>query len=533
MRSFLLQVAADFFRKEGPHSDKFGVRKQELAKIEFDRQKREKLVATKKKNLVEELDEFFRRVSSGAPQEESLELSERVSKKLQEACKIKDTQNAAREVMQVEKDAHIQLQNIESRYRIPRPRIALSKAMQRDWRDYSVAHSKLSETVFRPTRELIEDLVGDEATKARLEMDRRLRVEAALDELAKQARKKTREGRVNVQKEAEHVVTKVRSVASECIGDVEKELRTVISEFQRTDTSGLTDGDFVNKRDNLESRILKVTDDRSQLLESLLEQLQTIDLSGKTSMLDQLVAVEQRNLLLEEEANADLQLAQLGMAVEIINHEFNATVRSLRNNLRRLKAWADINKDLEELYRNIRASFDHLDGYLTLFTPLQRRLYRKAVDIRGSEIYDFLNDLFKERLARHHIQLGQTEVFSEAQIRSFPSSFYPVFVNLVDNAIYWLSQQNPSIERQIELDAANGDFLISNSGPVVDRRDSEAIFEFGFTRKPGGRGMGLHISREVLRRVDYDLKLMDETNAKGTTFVIRPKNIRSRGQRRP
>jgi len=275
-------------------------------------------------------------------------------------------------------------------------------------------------------------------------------------------------------------------------------------------------------RDTLESRILKVAEDRSNLLDSIVAQLEAISLRGDTSVLDQLVAVEQRNVSLEEQAEADLQLAQLGMAVEIINHEFNATIRSLRNNLRRLKAWADINEDLNGLYRNLRASFDHLDGYLTLFTPLQRRLYRKAVEIRGSEIHDFLADLFKERFARHHVAFVQTNAFARTRIMGFPSSFYPVFVNLVDNAIYWLSQQNPAEERRIKLDAAGDAFLISDSGPGIDARDREAIFEFGFTRKPGGRGMGLHISREALRRVGYDLVLEDEKGTKGATFIIQP-----------
>ena len=282
------------------------------------------------------------------------------------------------------------------------------------------------------------------------------------------------------------------------------------------------------KRNTLESRIQKVSEDRTALLESLLAQLAAIDLSGDTSTLDQLVAVEQRNLLLEEEAEADLQLAQLGMAVEIINHEFNATVRSLRNNLRRLKAWADVNKDLEGLYHSIRASFDHLDGYLTLFTPLQRRLYRQAVDIRGADIHEFLSDLFQERFARHGIKFVQTNAFSKARIWGFPSSFYPVFVNLVDNAIYWLSQQSPSQDKRIELDARGGEMLISDTGPGVNPRDRVDIFEFGFTRKPGGRGMGLHISRATLRRVDYDLALVHEKDGNGSTFVIRP--VRSEKQ---
>lgn len=144
------------------------------------------------------------------------------------------------------------------------------------------------------------------------------------------------------------------------------------------------------------------------------------------------------------------------------------------------------------------------------------------MDIRGTEIHDFLADLFKERFTRHNISLVQTDAFARMRITGFPSSFYPVFVNLVDNAIYWLSQQNPAGERLIKLDAAGDAFLISDSGTGIDTKDCESIFQLGFTRKPGGRGMGLYISREALRRVGYDLALEDDRGAKGATFSIRP-----------
>jgi signal transduction histidine kinase len=57
----------------------------------------------------------------------------------------------------------------------------------------------------------------------------------------------------------------------------------------------------------------------------------------------------------------------------------------------------------------------------------------------------------------------------------------------------------------------------------VPARDREAIFELGFTRKPGGRGLGLHISREVLDRVGYSLELDPAGPQSGATFRLVPK----------
>ncbi len=520
LRNFFVQMAADFFRKEGMHSDRFEDRKQQLEKVELDRRRRERLVSQKRSQLKQDMDRFFRSIERKEPEDEALRLSREVTEELRKATSISDRQQAADQIIRVERDARAALAKLDIKYRIVRPRIAFNRTLQRDWSAYEVAYAELSENVFRETRELIEGIVSDEAEKARIVVDRKLRIETALNELADQAKRRTRDRGAGVRQEADNISVGVRDVARTCLTEVESEVREVISEFQRIDAATIESADFRAQRDALESRMRKVWEDRSERLDSIRSQLHAIDLSGGTSALDQLVAVEQRNVLLEEEAAADLQLAQLGMAVEIINHEFNATVRSLRNNLRSLKAWADVNTELDSLYRDLRASFDHLDGYLTLFTPLHRRLYRKAVTIRGSDIHEFLSDLFRERLARHEVQLVMTECFAESKLTGYPSSFYPVYVNLVDNAIFWLSGQNPSLRRWIELDARDGVYCVSDSGPGISARDREAVFEYGFSRKPGGRGMGLAISREALRSVGYDLKLEAPKEGQGTCFLI-------------
>ena len=237
------------------------------------------------------------------------------------------------------------------------------------------------------------------------------------------------------------------------------------------------------------------------------------------TQLDILEATESELLDVRERADLDLEMTQLGAAIEVINHEFDASIRAVRSNLRRLKAWADLNPDLRGLHNDIRTSFDHLDGYLTLFTPLQRRLYRKEVEIRGSDIVRFLSDLFRERLKRHDVRLESTSQFNRHTVLGYPSTFYPVFVNLIDNSIFWLSDQPQP--RRVILDAVDGSMVISDSGPGIQDRDWESIFEFGFTRKPAGRGLGLYISREVLRRVGYTIDIHPGGPLNGACFQIR------------
>ena len=520
LQNFFLQMAADFFRSEGVHSEAFDLRKTELSKEDEARKRRERQVIERRRYFGTSLNSFFDKLKNDEPQEAALALTERVAAELRSACSIADSRLAARKILALERQAQADIRELEVRYRISRPRIGLSKAILRDWGVYNTEFASLRENVFKPARTMIDELIDEEARKSELPLDRRVRTEATLDGLGQEARKTTGKSGQAVRVEADKVASRAREAAGRSLKTVESELREVLSEFQRIDLAGMPDELFVETRDALETRVMKVTEEQGALLRSVLEQLQAVDVTGESSTAEQLMAIEQRNLLLEEEAEADAQLAQLGMAIEIINHEFSGTIRSVRNGLRRLKAWADVNEGLGELYDSIRMSFDHLDGYLTLFTPLQRRLYRKAVEIRGSEIRDFLEELFRARLARHGVSFAATKAFGEAKIVGFPSSFYPVFVNLVDNAIFWLSQQTPGLERNIELDERGGTLLVADTGPGVDVRDREAIFEFGFSRKPGGRGMGLHIGRETLRRIGFDLQLLEGDG--GATFGVVP-----------
>ena len=522
LQNFFLQMAADFFRSEGVHFETFKLRKTELSREDKARKRREKQVSIKKKKFEADLIEFFDKIKNEEPQNEILSLTERVETHLLRASSIADNQQAARNILEIESQAHLDIRTLEKNYRLSRPRIGLSKATLRDWGVYNTEFKSLQENVFKPARQIVDELIGEEVRKAELSLNRLVRTEAVLDGLSQEARKSTKKSGQEVKAEADTVALKARTAAKRSLITVESELREVLSDFQRIDLAGIPDEAFVQTRSELENRVLKVAEEQGALLQSVLEQLLSVDITSENSTAEQLMAIEQRNLLLEEEAEAHAQLAQLGMAIEIINHEFSGTIRSLRDGLRRLKAWADVNEALSELYNAIRTSFDHLDGYLTLFTPLQRRLYRKAVEIRGSEIREFLVDLFAARLKRHGVSLKATKAFNKAKIWGFPSSFYPVFVNLVDNAIFWLSQQNPGLERKIELNANNGTLLISDTGPGVNIRDREAIFEFGFSRKPGGRGMGLYIGRETLRRVGFDLQLIDGKYS--TTFGVIPGN---------
>lgn len=217
--------------------------------------------------------------------------------------------------------------------------------------------------------------------------------------------------------------------------------------------------------------------------------------------------------LLEEEAmeyrdqyDVDLELSQLGRAVEIINHEFAATIADVRGSLQALRPWARRNKALQPIEARLSSSFEHLDAYLSLFTPLQRRLQRRPIEVRGTAIVEFVDDLFSERADRSRVEIRATEAFRANYVVGYPSTLYPVFINLVDNALFWLGARPEP--RLIELDAKGRDWIVRDNGPGVEPEIASRIFDMSVSTKPNGRGVGLKVSRDVLRRSGWDLWLV-------------------------
>ncbi len=220
----------------------------------------------------------------------------------------------------------------------------------------------------------------------------------------------------------------------------------------------------------------------------------------------------------QKNAETDLELLQKGLAIDVINHEFNNNIKFVRNNIKNLRVWAEHNASLMQLYNNIYNGFMHLDGYLALFTKLQRRLYRNAIEISGNSILRYIEDIFKEQFAKFQINLIASDDFRANNITGFPSTFYPVFINLLDNSIYWLKSATTEKNIYLEIDSSKN-WVIRDNGPGIKPQDVFRIFEKGFSRKEMGRGLGLYICKEVLTQEGYDI-VLDQTYTDGAKFII-------------
>jgi signal transduction histidine kinase len=528
LKNFLYRVAFDYFRTAGARSERFFAERAELERLDKARARRAKQVGTVRRRLTEELDAFSARLDDDQPRRQAAEIVTRLQGRLGQAARADDPALGAELIVDAEAHARRDLAALDDGLDVRRPRgVGLTRELTRAWQRYEVDRGRLAEDVVRPTAEKVEQLVGEAAARQEVAVDRRLRFDAALQAVVERSRRTTRQERNSLRSTTDEAASEARQLTDRAVRVVDDAIAQAELRAATLDVAALSDREFVERRTELERLVRSVTDEQARALQSVTAQLAAITwpkngVGDYATAEDEVEALEADLERLRAEAEDDVELRQMGLAVEVINHEFQGMVRQIRRDLARLGEWASENPALIDAYRNLRSSFEHLDAYLRLFTPLHRRLQRGKVRITGQALHKYLRELFGKRLNDQRIQLQPSKEFLQASIEQYPSTIYPVFVNLIDNAIYWLTDY--AGRREIRLDVSADGFVIEDSGPGVPVEYRDAIFEQGFSEKPGGTGLGLYIAQQVLRREGMDLRLAEPGADAGARFIITTTN---------
>ncbi|WP_228237708.1 ATP-binding protein [Allomuricauda sp. M10] len=230
---------------------------------------------------------------------------------------------------------------------------------------------------------------------------------------------------------------------------------------------------------------------------------------------------EKQNQNLEEKLNDYEELAQLGMSIEIIDHQFNVMYSQMNDAVHEIDQYSRRNKGIESAFKQLRAAFQHLEGNYKLLKPLYRTSRRTREVITGRQIESYIKDFFKNDFNRYRIDFSVSEAFREYEFFTYDSIIKPIFLNIINNANYWLI---PVENRAIRIDLVDEEIRIMNSGERIDDSHLDDIFTLFFTRKRDGRGIGLYLAKKNLQSIGYDIFAtnQDDINKlKGACFILK------------
>jgi len=509
LQELFKRLAFDFFREKARLSSDF----DELRRI---KQHEYKILQNRARKVVQirnefnaALERFFADARSDVFATRSNQLMSEFTERLDAIEGEANAVAAGEQLLRIERDFEIACRNTKEVMTIARPRqFGMNKRQKQDWEAYSRERTRLIEADLQPFADTVSRRIRELAASGRALVDPRKRLDEPVRRESEMALSATSEARRKLNTTLENLEGDVKSTISRTWSELNSQVENVKAALAKTEVASLSPEEIERRRDRLITQIRESADHSTQLMQALSEQLAGImqGLGDGASLVDVTAALESENEDLKERVDQYADLAQVGLALGLVQHEFAGQVRNINRGLEALKPWADRNKGLDDLYRRLRVSFEHLESYLQLFVPLNRRLYRRRVPVLGTEIEEFIRTVFDLRFERHHVELVATSAFRTSRIETFPSTILPVFANVVDNAVFWLNQSRQS-SKTITLDARPGQLIISNNGPGIDQRDAERMFEFGVSNKPSGRGMGLYLSREALRKERMDIRL--------------------------
>ena len=222
---------------------------------------------------------------------------------------------------------------------------------------------------------------------------------------------------------------------------------------------------------------------------------------------------------MEKELGTLRDLAHIGLATEILGHQFESSIMHTRDCMDMLPADVKATKNYEWLKQN----FEELYQHISFMSPLAMQYGRNYQNITGKKIKSYLMAFYARALKSGAITLTITDRFLNFTVNDLSYRLLPVFVALVNNSRYWVEQGGPD-RNEILIDMLdNGSVIISDSGPGVHAHMLPTLFKPLHTaRVRGGRGLGLYLCRTHLTdmrgTIEYAPNHPDGLG--GATFVI-------------
>ncbi|MFC6654721.1 sensor histidine kinase [Roseibium salinum] len=224
----------------------------------------------------------------------------------------------------------------------------------------------------------------------------------------------------------------------------------------------------------------------------------------------------------EQDAQQMIDMAGIGLMVEMVAHELARTSEDALDNLNALRA-KSVPDDVRSRIESLRASMNSISKRLRILDPLS------VSGRQASETFDLV-ELIRETVEAHENQFERHEIAVEldlgtkpVKIRAVKGMVVQVMENLISNSVYWLGLEKAQRTRfqpaiRIGLDPVTTTIFFDDNGPGIHKANVEDVFEIFFSLKESKkrRGLGLYIAQHCAvfngGRLEIDT---EEPNAQG------------------
>lgn len=203
----------------------------------------------------------------------------------------------------------------------------------------------------------------------------------------------------------------------------------------------------------------------------------------------------------EQDAQQMIDMAGVGLMVEMVAHELARTSEDALDNLKALSA-KDVPDDVRGRIESLRASMTSISKRLRVLDPLSVSGRQSSETFLLNELIQETFDAHEAQFARHEIDLDLDIDTKPVRIRAVKGMVVQVLENLISNSVYWLGiekAQYPVFDPKItvSLDPVTNTVFFEDNGPGIHSSNASDVFGMFFSLKEAKkrRGLGLFIAR--------------------------------------
>ncbi len=217
------------------------------------------------------------------------------------------------------------------------------------------------------------------------------------------------------------------------------------------------------------------------------------------------------------------------MLLANISHDLKTPVTSIKGYIDGIRdGVADtpekMNKYLDTIYAKAE-SIDELVNNLSMFSKLE--LSRLTFEFENGDINAFLRDFIADCMLdfeKNGVSLLNNISNEKAIVRIDYEKMSRVFANIIDNAIKYRNENNPTLEVDTFMQDKGVYVCISDNGIGIEEKELTNVFD-GFyrvdsSRSIKGSGLGLGIVRQIVEKHGGKIWLKSDGLGKGTTAVV-------------
>ena len=221
----------------------------------------------------------------------------------------------------------------------------------------------------------------------------------------------------------------------------------------------------------------------------------------------------------EQESRQMIEMAGVGLMIEVVAHELARASENALENLEILRKKA-VPEEVKIALESLRAQMKSLSKRVRILDPLS------IAGRQRTEVFS-LDDLLRETLEAHEAQFQRHQISIQldlpqrpVRIRAVKGMIVQIIENLISNSKYWLQmrrEREPHFRPSITIAMHDGPptVIYEDNGRGIAPENREKVFKafFSLKEKSKRRGLGLFIARECAQFNGGTLVLDESRNA--------------------